>query len=103
MFSDIKKSYKVGNKTIFPKADYLVSQFTKEELEVLLVGKVVRFWTKDCSIMPDFDITAPVTSVSYFNNGEIAINVLRKKTGKQTKMLNLSSRMVKLKFRIVSD
>ena len=103
MFGERKKSYKVGNKTILVNKDYLVSEFTKEELEQILVNKVVRFWTKDCHIMPDFDVTAPVNSVSYFNNGEIAINILRNRTGRSAKILNLSSRMVKLKFRIISD
>lgn len=103
MFGDRKNNCKLGNKIINYNEDYLVSNFTKEELEQILVGKVVKFWTKDCQIMPDFTVTAPVTSISYFKNGEIAINILRNKTGRTSKILNLSSRMVKLKFRIISD
>lgn len=103
MFGEKKKSYKVGNKTILINKDYLVSEFTKEELEQLLVNKVVKFWTKDCTIMPDFDVTAPVTSISYFSNNEIAINILRNKTPKSSKVLGLSSRMKNLKFRIISN
>ena len=101
MFSNTEIT--INNKIIKYNEDYLVSEFTKEELEQLLVGKIVNFWTKDCSIVPDFDITAPVKSVSYFNNGEISINLLRKKQGNIIKTLNLSSRMVKLKFKIISD
>ena len=103
MFSDRKNPLKVGNKTIEYNKDYLVSLFTKEELEQLLVGKVVKFWTKDCNIMPDFSVSAPVGSVSYFNNGEISISIIRQQTGRSTKTLNLSTRMIKLKFRILSD
>ena len=98
-----KESYIIGNKKFHPNKDYLVREFTKEELEQLLVGKIVRFWTKDCSIMPDFDIAGPVTKIAYFNNGEINIVVLRKRTGSTLKVLNLSSRMFNLKFRILSD
>lgn len=103
MFADKKREYKVGKKIIYPNKNYLVSEFTKEELEQLLKGKVVNFWTKDCTIMPDFNVTSLVSGVSYFNNGEINIQILRKKTGRQSKILNLSSRMHKLKFRICSD
>ena len=53
--------------------------------------------------MPDFDITAPVTQVGYFNNGEANITILRKRTGSNFKVLSLSSKMANLKFRIVSD
>ncbi|MCH5166923.1 MAG: hypothetical protein J1F35_03435 [Erysipelotrichales bacterium] len=98
-----KESYIIGDKEIFVNKDYRVIQFTKEELEQLLIGKIVRFWTKDCSIMPDFDITAPVTQVGYFNNGEVNIVILRKRTGANLKVLSLSSNMANLKFRILSD
>ena len=103
MFGEKVKEYRVGSKVILPNKDYLVLEYTKEELEKLLVGKVVRFWTKDCKIMPDFDVTAPVSSISYFPSGEISIGIIRRKTGRTTKTLSLSSRMVRLKFRIISD
>lgn len=99
----LPKSIKVGPKEVLYNKDYLISSFTKEELEQLLLNRVVRFWTKDCTIMPDFNISANVIGVSYFSNGEISITILRKKTGNTTKTLNLSTRMNKLKFRILSD
>lgn len=91
------------NKEVTIGEDYLVNKFTKEELEQLLLGKVVRFWTKDCSIMPDFDITGPVNQISYFNNNEISITILRSQTSNRVKTLSLSSKMANLKFRIISS
>lgn len=90
-------------KKLEPRKEYLIKDFTKDELEANLKFRTVKFWTKDCSIMPDFKITAPVTGISYFNNGEIAISILKKKTGRSSKEINLSSNMVNLKFMIMSD
>lgn len=90
-------------KSILPNKDYLVINFTKEQLEQALLGKMVRFWTKDCTIWPDFDVAALVVGMGYFDNGEISISILRKRTGRASKTLNLSSRMNNLKFRILSD
>lgn len=88
---------------IKPKVTYKISDFSKEDLEQQLIGKVVRFWTKDCTIMPDFDIVAPVVKVSYFNNGEVSIGILKHKTGRQSKIIQLSTRMKNLKFVVLAD
>lgn len=82
---------------------YLISEFSKEELEQILVGRVVTFWTKDCTIMPDFRITAPVMSVGYFSNGEISIRIRKKKAGRSSSYMDLSSKMHNLKFILQSD
>lgn len=90
-------------KQVVPKKDYLISDFTKEELEVILKYKTVKFWTKDCSIMPDFTITALVSNVATWDNGETRVDIIRKKTGRATKTMSLSTRMHNLKFRIMGD
>ena len=88
---------------IYPKHNYLVEDFTKEQLEYLLKGKIVNFWTKDCTLWDDFSVSGLVTDIGYFSNGEISISILRKKTGRSTNTTNLSSRMNNLKFRILTD
>ena len=98
-----KKSYKINNKEIFTNKPYLISEFTKEELEQLLVGKAINFWTKDCQLFPDFNITAKVCKIGYFNTGEIFIEILRNKTLSSQKTLQLSSRMHNLRFVILND
>lgn len=83
---------------IIPNTIYYIRDFTKEYLETNLITKTVRFWTEDCLIMPDFDVTGIVEKVSYFKNSEIDITV-RFRNGRK---LEVGSRMVNLKFTLIS-